>query len=872
MRKFYLFVFALTIIIGCTISKKFPETIQNDEIKKEDISRYEPTEYLSAPTRSIDIIHTKLEVNFDWKKQYLFGKATLTLKPYFYSTKEIILDAKGFEIKNVSANHSLSLPFIYDKTQLTITLDKEYTRNDTLSIFIDYIAKPNERKIKTGNTITSDKGLYFINPSPSANGKEKNKPTELWTQGEPESNSCWFPTIDKPNERMTQEIFITLDSAHSNFVTLSNGLLISSTKNMDGSRTDYWKQNLPAAPYLSMIAIGDYAIVKDKWRNIDVNYYAEKEYEPYTKNIFGHTPEMMEFFSTKLGVNYPWEKFSQVVVRGFVSGAMENTGAVVYGEFMNQTNRELLDNNYEDVIAHELFHHWFGNYVTCESWSNTSLNEGFATYSEYLWNEYKYGRDAADQHGYESMINYFSSTSHTPKNLIRFSYNDPDDMFDSHSYNKGGAIIHMLRKYIGDDAFFTSLKLYLEKHKFSSVEAHDLRLTFEQVTGEDLNWFFNQWFFSSGYPNLLIQHQYNDTIGKYFVQIKQTQDLSKFPMFKLPIDIDIYMNGKKERKHVWVKNEIEKFAFDVSQKPDFVNVDAEKMLLCMKEEKLSVEERFFQYKNCPLYLDRLEAIKELSVFASIPEAADVIISALNDRNADLRTTAIAYLEKLPAEYKSVGKKNLIQLATDDKKPSVRASAIDYLTNNFSDDNLNSLYRNAVKDSSSLVATSALYALAKKDEKEVMKIVKQFETDKSMSMRLAVAQIYSLYGNDENQTFFVKLSKEMSGWNNISFAMTYTNFLKHCSDSTINSGAIILENIAHIKDNKWVCYFGQKGLKDLAQMYADREEETLEKISELKKKSSSAITELSNLKEELTYIQSQKQKLTMMLYNSVVETN
>lgn len=863
----------LTSLTACHLSKKSQETaklgphINLDTVVVKPSAPNEPSVYRASATRKFDLLHTKLEVKFDWEKQYLFGKETITLTPYFYPQKEITLEGKGLEIKEVSltGKENKKLSFVTTKNDFTITLDKEYTRKDTLKIFIDYIAKPNERETKTGNAISSDKGLYFINPL----GKDKDKPTEIWTQGETEANSCWFPTFDKPNERMTQEIFITLDSSHTKFVTLSNGLLISSKKNSDGSRTDYWKQTLPAAPYLTMMAIGDFAIVKDKWRNLDVNYYVEKEYEPYAKAIFGNTPEMLEFFSTKLGVNYPWEKFSQVVVRDYVSGAMENTSAVLHGEFLNQTDRELLDRNHEDVISHELFHHWFGDYVTCESWANITLNEGFATYGEYLWEDYKYGRDAADHHAHESMQGYISSSGRNAKHLIRFFFNEPDDVFDAHSYNKGGAVIHMLRKYVGDDAFFAALKLYLNEHKFSSVEAHDLRLAFEKVTGEDLNWFFDEWFFAAGHPKISIQHHYNDSLKKYLVGMQQTQDMNKFPLFKFPIDIDIYANGKTERKRVWVNSAKEDFSFDVSQKPDFVNVDAEKMLLCTKEEKLSVQERIFEYKNCPLYMDRYEALKELSAFASVPDAANTILSALNDKYWNLRATAISYLEKLSSDYKNQIKEKLIPLAQRDEKSEVRAAAVDYLANNYKDADLNSIYQNAVGDRSYSVCGAGLSALAKTDAKSAMQVAKQFENDKSRDMLLALAQLYGEHGTDENNPFFVKLSTRVHGYENISFAMTYTDFLKHCSDSVINSGVSILENIARTEDNKWVRYFGQKGLKDLAQMYSDKEIKVQDKISKLKEQKPDAnSSELKTLQSELSHIQSQKEKLKAA-YDSVV---
>lgn len=869
MKKKY-FIFSVIILFsGCITSKKNLEATQEVGTKTGDtLTKYEPREFHPSPSRDIDILHTKLDVAFDWEKQHVNGKAIITFKPYFYPVKEITLDAKSFEIKEVSSltNPTKPLPFTYNKTQLAISLDKEYTRNDTLKIFIDYVAKPNERVPKTGTAITSDKGLYFINPQ----GKDKHKPIQIWTQGEPESNSCWFPTIDKPNERMTQEIYITIDSAHKNFVTLSNGLLVSSQKNTDGSRTDYWKQSLPAAPYLTMMAIGDYAIVKDKWRKMEVNYYVEHEYEPYAKAIFGNTPEMLEFFSNKLGIPFPWEKFSQVVVRDYVSGAMENTSAVVHGEFLNQTDRELLDYNYEDVISHELFHHWFGDYVTCEQWSNITLNEGFATYGEYLWQEYKYGRDNADQHARESMQGYLSSADKSPKHLIRYHYNEPDEVFDSHSYNKGGAILHMLRKQIGDDAFFAGIKLYLEKNKFSSVEADHLRLAFEEITGEDLHWFFDQWFYAQGHPKLLIQHFYNDTMKKYFVRIQQTQDMNLAPVFKLPVDIDIYMNGKKERKRVWVNNQTEDFSFPLSDKPYFVNVDAEKSLLCVKDEKISITERVFQYKNCPLYADRLEALKECANFASIPEAGNVIISALNDKSAEIRERAIGMTEKLSEEYKNTVKEKLVGLAKSDVKSSVRALSIEHLSNIFFDDDLIYIYRESVNDKSYSVAGASLSALAKKDYKEGMKIAKQFENEKSMDMLLAVAQIYSAHGTDENNAFFVTLSQKMNGWDNVSFATTYTEFLKRCSDDTINTGIKILEKIARTEDNRWVRYFGQKGIKDLAQMYADRENTITEQISTLKTKQSNS-PELKTLEQQLAQAQNQKQKLTT-LYNSVMSPN
>jgi len=872
MKKIYGIICVLVILAGCRTSKKsfdITKKIESPAHVTDTVPTHEPAAYHSSSTRKFDLLHTKLEVSFDWEKIYLNGKAFITLKPYFYPAKKIILDAKNLEIKSVSLaeNTHKPLEFVNKSNQLTIQLDKEYTRNDTLNIFIEYAAKGAERETMEGlENPALNHGLYFVNP----HGKDKNKPTQIWTQGEPETNSCWFPTIDKPNERLTQEIYITIDSAHKNFVTLSNGLLLSSRKNPDGTRTDHWKQSLPSAPYLVMMAIGDFAIVRDKWRHIDVNYYVEHEYEPYAKAIFGKTPEMLEFFSTKLNTPYPWEKFSQVVVRDYTSGAMENTTAVIHGSFLNQTDREILDNNHEDVISHELFHHWFGDYVTCEEWSNLTLNEGFATYGEYLWQEYKYGRDVADQNARESMLGYISTTAKSANHLIRYEYKEPDDLFDANSYNKGGAVIHMLRKYVGDDAFFLSLKIYLEKNKFSAVEADNLRLAFEEVTGEDLHWFFNQWFYGTGYPKLLIEHHYSDSLKEYSINIHQKQDLTKFPCFKLPVDIDIYIDNKKERHRVWVNNASENFTFSVPHRPDLVNVDAEKSLLCVKEEKKSISEWVFQYQNCPLYLDRLEAIRECAVFTSIPEAANSILSALNDKSPDLREIAVAMTENLSSEYKNSIKEKLVAIVKNDDKASVRSLAIDQLGNNYEDTDLIPVYIQATGDRSYSVAGSSIAALAKKDEKEALRIAKQFESEKNRDMLITIAQIYSLYGDDTNQPFFTSLSGKINGWENISFANIYTAFLKRCSDDTIAGGIKVLEQIARNQQNRWVRHFGQKGIQDLANMYSDRIRKLTEQIGQLKGKENN-LPELKTLEEQLINAKSREQKLTS-LYDALKTLN
>jgi aminopeptidase N len=856
---------AVTIFLNaCAVFKKSNNSSNNDltvinlDTIESVASIPQAKPYQASFTRLNDIIHTKLDVSFDWTKQYLYGRATITVKPYFYPTSTLQLDARGMQIKEITLFQNTDgtfiktpLKYIYENDIISIQLDKEYKNTEEYTVFIDYISKPNELKTSNGSAaITDDKGLYFINPD----GKEKNKPQEIWTQGETQSNSVWFPTIDHPNERMTQEIYMTVNKR---FVTLSNGELVSSFDNGDGTRTDYWKMDLPHAPYLAMMAVGDFAIVKDTWRGKEVSYYVEKEYEPYARNIFGDTPEMIEFFSNKLGVDYPWNKYSQIVARDYVSGAMENTTATLHSEYLQRTDRELLDKDYEDYVSHELFHQWFGDLVTCESWSNIPLNESFATYAEYLWQEYKYGRDAADEHSAESRAGYFQEALNKQVNLIRFQYDKQEDMFDAHSYNKGGQVLHMLRKYVGDDAFFASLKLYLETNKFNSVEIHNLRLAFEKVTGEDLNWFFNEWFLSPGHPSITIKTEYDASNKKEKIELKQTQDFSKTPLFKIPMYIDLYVNGKIERKKITVTKSDEIVEFDVITKPDLVNVDAEKMLLCNKIESKSIQEWAFQYKNAPLYLDRYEAISELAKNATDSLATKIIISALNDPFWSLRLDALEDLKNIQPGHEKEVKDKLIILSQKDEKSLVRAAAINYLSEHYAGADLEILYKNSLQDRSYSVISSALAAIAKENPSEAIIIAKQYESEKNMDLTSLLIQLYANYGSDENNNFFIRSSDKFTGNNKIEFISIYGLFLKRAKkDETISAGIDLLISIVRENStNKWIVLYTKKVMKDLMEMYNER----IKTLQDLEKNSGT-----KELESEIENVKIQQQKITEIL--------
>lgn len=813
IRKISGFAFVV-LFAACSVYK--PKSPIADKQITMDTVQVTSIPYRAAATRTTDVIHTSLDVKFNWATQQLYGKATITAKPYFHSLSQVELDARGMSIHMVALCNKKDttkqkLNYEYKNDILKILLDKSYSRTDTFQIFINYTANPEMLSKGGSSAIRDDKGLYFINPD----GKDTEKPMQIWTQGETQANSVWFPTVDRPNEKMTNEIFITIENKYS---TLSNGILSSSKQNSDGTRTDHWKMNQPHAPYLVMMAIGEFAISKETWNGKEVSYYVEKKYEPYIKDIFGNTVPMLEYFSKLLGTPYPWDKYAQVCVRDYVSGAMENTSATLHGEVVQRTKRELLDRDYEEYISHEAFHQWFGDYVTSESWSNTPLNESFATYGEYLWIEYKYGKEEADNHINDDLGEYLREAKKKQVNMIRYHYAEQEDMFDRHSYSKGGRILHMLRKYVGDDVFFAALKLYLEENKFNTVELANLRLAFEKVSGEDLNWFFNQWFFYPGHPQLEIVSGYDPVAKKAFVTVKQNQKEERTPVYKLPVYVDVYFPGQVKREKIWVMRRNETFYFDAPQQPLLINFDAEKSLLCTKDEKKTVQEWVYQYKNAPLFMDRFEAINALSENLKDSLSFNTLLMALDDKFWNLRDYA---LEKLMKEKDDRLKRKLMAMAIKDPKALLRADAILVMSTNFVSDDLKNIYLNGLKDSSYNVISQSLQALSRVDKKLALEQAALLEKQNHRTISLAVSSVYANHGTANNLAFFNGRMKDLKGYSKGLFISDYIELLKRCDNAAVSAAIPFMKNIADADNGKYAKHYLKSGVQELVLIYTDK---------------------------------------------------
>ena len=811
--------FFVSVILSFTFSCKTPKAGFDEKhaivLDTMQITAPRENPYRASATRVHDLVHTRLEVRFDWEHQWLYGKAQITVKPHIYPQKTLLFDARNMDIYKVellsATGNSAALTYSYDSVKLNINLDHEYQAGEQYTVLIDYKAKPNEHHSGGSEAIQDDKGLYFINPL----GTDTDKPREIWTQGETESNSNWFPTFDKPNFKATNEIYITVEKKYT---TLSNGLLISQKDNTDGTRTDYWRMDLPHSPYLVMMAIGDWVITKDKWRDKEVSYYIEPKFAPYTRRMFSQTPAMMEYFSNLLGVPYPWQKYAQVVVRDYVSGAMENTSATLHGENLNRSPRQMLDEDFHDYISHELFHQWFGDLVTAESWSNITVNESMADYSEYLWNDYKYGAEYADWKFYQARTKYMNETRRGKNvDLVRFHYDDKEEVFDAHSYEKGGQIQNMLRHAVGDSAYFKSLQLYLLTNQFKNAEAHQMRLAFEEITGRDMNWFWNQWYYSAGHPVLNFEYSYaNDSV---YVAVSQKHNIDKPLTYELPFTIAIHYGNITTTHPVVLTKKKQTFAFKALNKPDLIDADDDRILLCEKTENKTTEQYIFQYEHGSRYVQRLEALDSLRFKQRTNnEVAQLFRHALHDRNEAIRAYAIKYL-LITTTNKDTLLPMLQVIIGRDSATRVRAAVLDILGKQKAT-NYTSLIEKSIGDSSYLVAASALTALSKVDSSLALTKAKLFDKEKVFDIQNAVYTIAATYGDSSYEFYFIKKMQAEKGYSKYFLFYHYANFLCRMPMTMVDRGIDTMQHIvAADKDkNKQILNFATGAVERIKEYY------------------------------------------------------
>lgn len=579
-------------------------------------------------SRTIDTKNILIDLSFDWEKEQAIGNEVITLA-CFAECSNFSLDAAEMTIDSVSLDGGAALKFAYDETadndNLKITLDRTYPAGQDLKVRIAY--KTHYVNKASGDTAIGSfgRGLRFIKPTPD----NPNKPRQIWSQGESEFNRYWFPSYDTPNDFRTTELRATVAKP---FYVVSNGKLVSTKDNPDGTRTFDWKMDQPYANYLTSIVVAETTPVVQDFDGTPVYNFGytneTKEVAATTKNL----PATIRFFSEITGVRYPYPKYSQAFVEDF-GGGMENISATTQIEEMIHDDRELLDQDSESLQSHELAHQWFGDYVTCRDWGQIWLNESFATYMQAMWDEKLKGHEeflySDIRSNHDSVLGTWNQGNRRP--IVTKYYDNKDAMFDTYAYPGGGSVLHMLRKHLGDKLFFKALNHYLTVNAHQPVSTEDLRQAIEESTGQSMDWFFDEWLYKMGHPIFDIKQSYDDATKKLTLNVKQTQKIdvnNAFPQtefFQSYVDVEI--DNKVER--VWLKPQAENvFTFDSATKPKLVNFDYESTLLKEMTFEKSTDDLLYQMANDKDVLARRWAMGELEKKAKNEADKGRIVTAL----------------------------------------------------------------------------------------------------------------------------------------------------------------------------------------------------------------------------------------------------
>jgi aminopeptidase N len=512
-------------------------------------------------TSNFDVQHYIIRVSFDTANRRVFGDTTVQMKPLAGNFNRFELDAVGLQFESVRLEpENKDLQYRAENGKVSVTLGKSYAPENTISVRFRYAASPK-------------KGIYFIDEK-SEDGKVVS-PAQIWTQGEPDEARHWIPSFDFPSDKATTEQIVTVKTGES---VIGNGELIKKKDNTDGTTTFHYKMNIPHSLYLTSLVIGNYVRIEDKYKEIPLGFYVYAGRESIVPKAYGGTKNMMRVFEELTGIPFPYKKYDQTIVASFAFGGMENITATTLADeevFFAEINPRITG----DLVSHELAHSWFGNLVTCKNWAELWLNESFATYMEAAFREKMYGREdymwkvTTDAQAFIA----YEARGGKKHGLYNLQAQNLDKLFDTSpiTYNKGGAVLHILRETIGDKAFWKGVNLYLTRNKFGNVETADLQKAMEESSGKSLDWFFKQWIYGTGYPKLEVAQNYNAKTKTLKLTVNQVQKVEELTpsAFILPLEIEIKAGNELKKEKLDIKNRTEVFSFKLKTKPNEITFD-----------------------------------------------------------------------------------------------------------------------------------------------------------------------------------------------------------------------------------------------------------------------------------------------------------
>lgn len=586
--------------------------------------------------RLFDHIHMKLELDIpDIGKPSLSGVETLTVEPIAATHTTLSLDSHGPVVKTVTVA-GVPAAFHDAEGKLVIDLPTPVSPGQRVDVVMAYdldFSKNHGEGLTWSGPIDGAKSLTRAN-------------VQIHAQGEAEMNSKWFLCHDFPNERLTTEIYTTVADGYE---VVSNGHLESKVPQPDGRVKWHWVQDKPHANYLVTLAIAKFAIVDvggpDTARpGLPMPVYTPWGTEKNIPEVFGYTPDMVAFYERTFKQPYAWDKYAQVMVRDFAAGGMENTSCTL---LTVSSANEGAKGDRDDLISHELAHQWFGDLLTCNSWEHLWLNEGWASYCEALWNEYK-GGHLGDNHSEKRARDLYMRTmvgflrqqrarnhGFEPEQaaVVSNRYSNPDATFTKTNdpYAKGALVLHMLRERLGDDAFFAGVADYIQKYKFKTVQTDDFRRCLEAASGQSLERFFWQWLYRAGMPRVAVDFTWDDATGTLNVDAEQTQRIdyqNPAYAFVLPIYLK-FEDGTTRWVEVAMETRKASGSFKLPGKPTQATVDPNIEVFAGVETRKPLAMWMNQAADGLTYAARLDAVEHLA-WAGQARASQVLSKVAGD--------------------------------------------------------------------------------------------------------------------------------------------------------------------------------------------------------------------------------------------------
>jgi aminopeptidase N len=666
------------------------------------------TERKYERSRPFAISHLALDLALDFGARSVSGTATLTFQRVSPDATELPLDAIGFAVESVRVDAGKGFraaAFEYDGNTLIVRA----------------LEGVQSGRVEVRYAVTPRRGMYFLRPD----AQVKDRPEQVWTQCQDEDARHWIPCHDKPHVKMTSELFVTVPNG---FVALSNGELIDS-KTPPKSKKEPWSYHFrlekPHPSYLLSLVAGNFSIVDDrsadlgKAQQVPVRYYVPPARRQDTARSFGETPRMIELFSRITGVPFPWPRYSQIVVSDFIFGGMENTTATTMYEHVLLDERAALDISSNDLVAHELAHQWFGDFVTCRDWSHAWLNEGFATFFEHVEREDRLGRDEYDYGVSSDIDSYLHETSgRYSRAIVCRDYVEPIDLFDRHLYEKGGLVLHMLRRELGDDSFWAGVSKYLKTHAYGVVETNDLQRALESVSGRSLERFFDAWVYRPGHPELKVKVSWDD--GLLSVSLKQAQKLGDTAEFQFEFEVEVGApGGQVSRYKKSVTSATDTLVIRLSERPLFVAFDPDLRVISDLTFEAPSDMLRAQLKSATRAISRWRAADALSR-RDDPPTIQALASCLADASEAwmVRVEAARALGKIRSEQAF----SALAAHAGVDHPKVRRAVASALGNFRTPEAAKVLEKRAKHDASYLVEAESVRALGRTRQAQALPVI------------------------------------------------------------------------------------------------------------------------------------------------------